>query len=125
MRNAMENAVSKDGELTEEERRIIADIERHEFERRLRWPWPHLRARQAQLDVGAWAAVAVGAAVLAVGLLANLPVVPFAGFVILLAGTVRLSRRISASRLLSWLRRAGSAGSRPGPRGSRDSRDVT
>jgi len=92
--------VSKDVKLTDEERRILADIERYEVELRAGVPWQRLQARQGvRGQVRAWSAVGIGTAVLATGLVANVGLVPFAGFVILLAGATRVSAGLS---LAGW-----------------------
>ena len=96
----MEISVSKDVKLTDQERRILADIERYESELRERVPWNRLQVPEsARRDVWAWTAVAVGTALLAGGLVANLGLIPFVGFVMLLAGLTRVSARISFA---SW-----------------------
>jgi hypothetical protein len=93
--------VSKDVELTEEERRIIAEMERFERDLRPRSRWGH---RVLGRDRWAWTALALGTAVVVAGLVATLPFVPFVGFVIALAGATRLSTRIAWSGWLPRLR---------------------
>jgi len=88
--------VSKDVELTDQEKQVLAEIERHEDELRTEVPWTRLQRRDgARRDLWAWAAVVIGTAVLATGLAANVALVPFVGFVILLAGATPLSARFS------------------------------
>jgi len=92
----MEFDVSKDVKLTDEEMRILAEIERYEDELRAHVPWSRLRAREGVgRDLLDWSAVVIGVAVLTVGLVANLGLIPFVGFVILLAGVTRVSARLS------------------------------
>ena len=92
----MEFDVSKDVKLTDEEMRILAEIERYEDELRAQVPRSRLRAREGVgRDLLDWSAVVVGVAVLTVGLVANLGPIPFVGFVILLAGVTRVSARLS------------------------------
>jgi hypothetical protein len=83
--------VSEDVQLTEEERRIFAEIERFERDHRSssrRDGWV------LRNDRWAWAAVVLGTTIFFVGLAARLPFVPFMGFVIVLTGATRLSTRI-------------------------------
>lgn len=97
--------MSKDEELTDEEKRILADIERYEDELRTRLPWKRLRTPERPWrDVRGWGAVVIGTAVLVTALVANVGLVPFAGFVILLAGVTRITDRISYAGWRSWLR---------------------
>ena len=89
--------MSKDVKLTEEERRIIAEIER--FERDLQ-PRSRRGGQVLRHDEWAWTALVLGTAILLAGLAAKLPFVPFIGFVIVLTGATRLSTRIAWR---SWL----------------------
>jgi hypothetical protein len=101
----MEMDVSKDVRLTDEEKRILADIERYEEELRTRLPWKRLRApERPRRDLRGWGAIVLGTAVLVAALVANVGLLPFAGFVILLAGVTRVSSRISFAGWRRWLR---------------------
>lgn len=99
--------MSKDVQLTDEERRILADIERYEHELRPTVAWRRLSSREGLWGkVWPWVTVAIGTAVLTTGLLANLGLVPFAGFVILLMGVTRATARMS---LVGWRARLQAA----------------
>jgi hypothetical protein len=111
--------MSKDVELTDKERRVISEIERYEGELRSEWPATRGEAGVAadRRDPWAWAALVVGTSVLIAGLPAYIGLIPFAGFVILLAGATRLSLRLSATRWLSRrrnVRRSLSGAGSPG-----------
>jgi len=98
--------VSKDVKLTEEEKRILADIEQYEDELRTHVLLTELRAPRGRRDRWAWGAVIAGVAVLVTGFVGNLGLMPFAGFVVLLLGVTRLSERVSFGRWRSWLHEA-------------------
>jgi uncharacterized membrane protein HdeD (DUF308 family) len=83
-------------------------------------PWTRLQAREGPRgDVWAWVAVVLGIAVLVTGLIANVAMIPFFGFVVLLVGVTRLTTRISLVRWQSRLR-GDDRGARFGPRSGHD-----
>jgi hypothetical protein len=94
----MEEGMPKDVELSDRERQIIADIERHEDGNGSRRPWTRRLARGNLVGAAwAWVAIVAGTAVMVVGLAANLGLMPFLGFVVLLAGVTRVSERFSTA----------------------------
>jgi hypothetical protein len=98
--------MSNDVTLTDEEQRIIAEIQRYEGDLESRSPWTDVQAREGvRRDDLALAALVVAAVVLVAGPVANLELVPFVGIVIiLLTGAARLNARISAMRWPSRMR---------------------
>ena len=102
----------RDVRLSDEEQRIIAEIERHERLQRSSWRrWRTVvdrfsartcRWRQARSR----AAVLVGTIVLASGLLIGTPIVGLAGFVIVLHGISRLCRQTTPAALARWFLRS-------------------
>jgi hypothetical protein len=95
----MEWGMPKDVELSDRERQIIAEIERHEDRGRSRRRWRRRMARGNLVGAAwAWVAIAIGITIMVVGLTANLGLIPFLGFVILLAGATRASDRFWTGR---------------------------
>ena len=87
--------MQSDVKLTDEERRVIAEIERYERSRRSRLRAASIACVTRRTSVLAWSALAAGVLVLAGGLVAGRPPVAFAGFVGLLVGAALLSVRCS------------------------------
>ena len=104
----------RDVRLSDEEKRIIAEIERHERARRSPWRrWWTVFGRSSAARTHSWrrtrtwTAVLVGTVVLGSGLLIGNPIVGLAGFVIVLYGMSRLRRRMTSAswvdRFLRWI----------------------
>ena len=102
-----------DVELTDVEQQILAEIERFEGAHQSsahEWRSPAAMRSSKRNSPVPWIELAVGMTVLAGGLAAGAPVVAFAGFVVLLIGTSRLSDRITSA---SWFPRPPSRLRRP------------
>ena len=104
----------RDVRLSDEEQRIIAEIERHERLRRSSWrrwrtvcgPLVGCTHAPAGGRRDRRAAVLVGTMVLASGLLIGTPIVGLAGFVIVLHGMSRLCRRMTSAASVRWFLRS-------------------
>ena len=102
----------RDIRLTDEEQRIIAEIERHERARRSPWRcWRTVFGRRPATRTQSWrrarwwTAVLAGTVVLGSGLVTGNPIVGLAGYLIVLHGMSRMCRRMTHASSIQWFLR--------------------